>query len=148
MKRLAIIAAILTSASAAYAQGWYRPYNNNPQPYHYGEHEHWRGGWEPLAERYQGSSVRQDIELAPNSRPFHRIRIEAVEGRPKIDKVVIEFGSGPKQYRTRQIVNLYRPLEGYNRARDIEVNGGERQINRIVVYADPRFGGEYSVFGT
>jgi hypothetical protein len=147
MKRLAFIAAILTSASAAYAQGWYRPYNN--QPYHV-EHdrEHFRGGWEPLAERYEANSQRQDIVLGPNSRPFHRIRIEGVEGRPKIDRVVIEFGSGPKEYRTRQVVNLYRPLDGGNRARDIEVNGGERQINRIIVYADPRFGGEYSVFGT
>jgi hypothetical protein len=145
MKRLAFIAAILTSASAAYAQGWYRPYN----PYNNEPHvtEHLRGGWEPLAERYQASE-RQDINLGPNTRPFHRIRIEAVEGRPKIDKVVIQFGSGSKRYRSQQVVTMYRPLEGYNRARDIEVNGGERQINRIVVYADPRFGGEYSVFGT
>lgn len=144
MKRLALIAAVITSASAAYAQGWNRPYNGE----RYTTTDRWHAGWQPLAERYQASSERQDIVLGPNTRPYRRIRIEAVEGRPKIDKVVIEFGSGPKQYRSTQVVSLNRPLEGGNRARDIEVNGGERQINRIIVYADPRFGGEYSVFGT
>jgi hypothetical protein len=138
---------MIIGASPAYAQWWhpYNPYNH--EPYRTETRERVQG-WMPLATHYTTESERQDIVLGPDSARFHRIRLEATEGRPKITRVVLEFGSGPKQYRTRQIVNLYRPLEGYNRVKDIEVNGGDRQINRIIVYADPRFGGEYSVFGT
>src|SRR5262249_55453052 len=100
--------------------------------------------WTPLAERYSTDSERQFIE--PGGQAFRRLRLEGVEGRPRITKVVIEF-AGWRGHRV-QVVNLHRPLVGYNRVRDIELNGGGEPINRIVVYADPRFGGEYSVFGT
>ena len=136
MKRLAFIAAILTSASAAYAQGWYRPYNN--QPSHYGERDHLRGGWESLADRYSTDSERQFI--APGPRPLRRLRIEAVDGRPVIDQIAIQFANG-----TTQVIR--RPLRWDQRVRDIDLNGGARHVNRVIVYANPRSRGTYSVFG-
>jgi hypothetical protein len=136
MKRLAFIAAILTSASAAYAQGWYRPYNNTPQPYHYGEH--WRGGWEPLADRYSTDSERQFID--PGPRPLRRLRVEAVDGRPVIDQIAVQYADGTTQV-------IHRPLRWRERVRDIDLNGGARRVNRVIVYANTRSQGTYSVFG-
>ena len=144
MKRLAFIAALIAGASTAYAQGWYHPYNPYNNEPNRTEHEGWRGGWQPLAERYSAQQDRQFIAMG--DRPLHRLRIEAAEGRPKITKIVIEFG-GRFNGQT-QVVSLYRPLAGYNRARDNELNGRDRPVRRIIVYSDPRFGGEYSVFGT
>lgn len=142
MKRLAFIAAMLVSTSAAYAQGWYRPYNNEPyrgdRYTEHTEHDRFHHGWAPLADRYSTQSERQFID--PGPRPLHRLRLEANDGRPVIDQIAIQYADG-----TTQVIR--RPLGRATRVRDIDLNGGARHVNRVIVYANPRSQGTYSVFG-
>src|SRR5262249_24057340 len=123
MKRLALIAAILTSASAAYAQGWYRPYNNEPYRVDH-DRDRLQGGWTPLADRYSTESERQFID--PGPRPLRRLRLEAINGRPVIDQIAIQYADG-----TTQVIR--RPLAWSQRVRDIDLNGGARHVNRVIV---------------
>ena len=145
MKRLAFLTALIAGGSAAYAQPWYHPYNRDTyrEPYRTeNPYERRQFGWEAIADRYSTDSARQFIN--PGDRAFRRLRIEVVEGRALLTKIVIEFANGGTQ-----VLTMRRPLSaGYNRVRDIDLNGGWRRINRIVVYSDPRFQGSFSIFGT
>jgi hypothetical protein len=74
-------------------------------------------------------------------RPFHRLRVEATQGRPFIHKVAIQFPDGAWQ--EAQIERRLRPGEEYM----IDLNGGERGIHRIVVYTEPSYRASYSIKG-
>jgi hypothetical protein len=104
---------------------------------------HWyqqSGRWQPLARYYSARTDRQFIPV--NGGRFSKIRIEAVRGEPVILKVAIEFMN-----RTTQAVDLdARLTRGAGEV--IDLNGGERRINRIIVYTDPRARGAYSLYGT
>jgi hypothetical protein len=96
--------------------------------------------WVTLADHFSAQTDRQFINLRGNGGEFTRLRVEAVGGAPVIQQVAIEYANGTTQ---KVPVNARLP-DG--EAQVIDVNGAP--INRIVVYADPRFGGAYSVFGT
>ena len=107
------------------------------------DHSHWnadfRGRWVPLARGYSARADRQFINVG-NGR-YRKIRIEAVRGEPVVTKIAIEFAD-----KTTQAVDLDSRLT--RGAGDvIDLNGGVRQIHRIIVYTDRRAGGSYSVYG-
>ena len=96
--------------------------------------------WQPLARYYSARTDRQFIPVSGGR--FRAIRIEAVRGEPVILKVAIEFMN-----RQTQAVELNQRLPRGS-GEVIDLNGGERRINRIIVYTDPRFRGAYSIYGT
>jgi hypothetical protein len=95
--------------------------------------------WEPIARNYSAQTDRQFIPL--NGQRFRKIRIEGIRGQPVILKIAIEFMD-----RTTQAVDLNQRLpRGVGEV--IDLNGGDRRVNRIIVYPDPRFRGAYSIYG-
>ena len=109
---------------------------------HYG-HSHWakdfRGRWAPLAQGYSARSDRQFINLG--GARYRKLRVEAVRGEPVILKIAIEFAD-----KTNQAVE-YRESLPAGTGEVIDLNGGDRRINRIIVYTDPHSRGSYSVYG-
>jgi hypothetical protein len=100
----------------------------------------YRGRWTPIARSYSTSSDRQFIKL--RGEPFSKIRIEGVRGRPVIQKIAIEFMN-----RTTQAVDLDMELRR-GTGEVIDLHGrGDRRINRIIVYTDPRYRGSYTIYG-
>jgi hypothetical protein len=163
MKRIALFAALATAVPAvAFAQNvpqqTYdrdrdrdhvrdrdRDHQDAYNRDHYDRYDrsHWatdfRGRWVPLASGYSGRTDRQFINVG-NGR-YRKIRIEAVRGEPVVTKIAIEFAD-----HTTQAVDLDSRLT--RGAGDvIDLNGGVRQIHRIIVYTDRRGGGSYSVYG-
>jgi hypothetical protein len=96
--------------------------------------------WTPLARAFDTRSERQFIALRGDR--YRKVRVEGVRGAPMITKVVIEFLD-----RSTQVVELNSTLPG-GAGEVIDLNGGTRRINRIIVYTDPRTRGAYSVYGT
>jgi hypothetical protein len=164
MKRLAILTALTMAASStAYADHDrdrdYPDYRSNPDrgffgdfvygPYSsgydqadsYGRDQRpgYRGGWVPLAD-YR--SQRSEINLMSLERPFRRIRVEAVSGAPLIKQVTIEYMDD-----TAQVVQLDVRLPR-GAVQDIRLNNRHTPVKRVIVYGDPNYGGEYSLFGT
>ena len=99
-----------------------------------------RENWVTLADGYSAQTDRQFINLRGRE-PLRKIRVEAVHGSPVINQIAIEYMDGNTQ---KVPINARLPN---GEAQVIDVNHGQ-PINRIIVYADPRFGGSYSVFGT
>lgn len=98
-----------------------------------------RGRWVPLARAYSAQSERQFIEL--KGQAFRRLRIEGARGNPVIVKIGIEFGDG-----SVQAVDFNSRLSR-GAGEVIDLNGGTRRIERIIVYTEPRRGGSYTIWG-
>jgi hypothetical protein len=104
---------------------------------------HWardfRGRWRTLA---YSNSARSDRQFIPvRGETFRKLRLEGTRGQPVILKIAIEFMD-----RTTQAVDLDMRL-GRGEGEVIDLNGGVRRINRIIVYTDPRSRGAYSLYG-
>jgi hypothetical protein len=116
----------------------------NRERYERYEQSHWahdfHSRWVPLARGYNARTERQFITLGGNGR-YHKLRIEGVRGEPVLLKIAIEFSD-----RTGQAVEYKESLPA-GTGEVIDLNGGERRINRIIVYTDPRSRGAYSVYG-
>ena len=147
MKRIALLTAIAMAAPvAAFAQppraevtvNWtherYDHYNNS----HWARDFH--GRWQPLARAESGATDRQFIAVNGAGR-FSKLRIEGVRGQPMVQKVAVEFAD-----KTSQAVDINEALPN-GAGTVIDLNGGERRINRIIVYTDPHARGSYSVYG-
>lgn len=106
---------------------WYRDYHQR---------------WVPLAVRYSARDRRQDIVLRGRGGRFDRIRIEAERGAPMVNQIAIEFVNGAKH-----VVQMRARLPA-GAGEVIRLPGGDRRINRVIVYTEPRYGGMYSVYGT
>ena len=116
----------------------------NREHYDRYDHSHWRkdfrGRWEPLAQGFNARTERQYIKLNGNGK-YRKLRIEGVRGEPVILKIAIEFAD-----KTGQAVD-YRESLPSGSGEVIDLNGGDRRINRIIVYTDPSSRGSYSVYG-
>ncbi|HEU0036503.1 MAG TPA: hypothetical protein VFQ53_38085 [Kofleriaceae bacterium] len=97
--------------------------------------------WVTLGDRLSADDHRQFINLLGRGE-FRAIRVEAVRGAPVINQVAIEFSDGQTQ-----VVKMNSRIPP-GAGQTIDLNGGARQINRIIVYSEPGYGGAYSVFGT
>jgi hypothetical protein len=108
------------------------------------DRSHWardfRGRWQPLARANSTSSDRQFIPVRGET--FRKIRVEGVRGRPVIQKIAIEFMD-----RSTQAVDLDMQLRR-GEGEVIDLNGGVRRINRIIVYTDTRSRGAYTLYGS
>ena len=160
MKGIILFTALAMSAGVAYAQpsprvdarvqigddarvqirddaGWTR------DRYDRYDRSHWardyRGRWTALARGFSAQTNRQFIPV--RGQQLRKLRIEADRGAPVIAKIAIEFRDG-----TSQAVDLdMRLARGTGEV--IDLNGGVRRVQRIIVYADPRSRGSYSVYG-
>jgi hypothetical protein len=107
------------------------------------DRSHWardfRGRWTPLARGYSAQSSRQFITVRGGR--YDKLRVEAVRGEPVIQKIAIEFRDG-----SSQAVDLDMRLSR-GTGEVIDLNGRDRQINRIIVYTDPHSRGAYTVYG-
>jgi hypothetical protein len=99
--------------------------------------------WVTLASGYSADSNRQDINVMGQD-AFRKIRIEAQRGAPVIKQVAIEFADDRGN---PQVVKLDSRLPA-GESQTIDLAGGRRPIQRIIVYSAPEYGGSYSVFGT
>jgi hypothetical protein len=104
---------------------------------------HWshdfRGRWQTLARAYSAQTQRQFIPV--RGAMLSKLRVEGVRGAPVIEKIGIEFGDG-----TSQAVDVNMRLSG-GAGEVIDLNGGVRKVNRIIVYTDGRTRGSYSIYG-
>lgn len=98
-----------------------------------------RGRWMTLARSYTTQGQRQFIHV--NGQPLSKLRVEATRGAPVIQKIAIEFRDG-----SSQAVDLDMRLRR-GEGEVIDLNGGVRRVERIIVYADPRTRGAYSLYG-
>lgn len=98
--------------------------------------------WSALAEGYSAQAGRQFVQVQGGQ--FDRIRVEATRGNPVITKVVVEFMDGPNNVQVVEPNTRLPRGEGYV----INLNGRNRAINRIAIYTEPQYGGQYSVYGT
>jgi len=100
-----------------------------------------RGRWVPLAERYSTQSSRQAINLRGEGGRFRQLRIESVRGTPLIHQIAIDYVNDPNTQVVKLNIRLPRG------AGEVVRLNGDRRIKRIIVYVDPRYGGQYSIYG-
>lgn len=157
MTRIALLTAFAMSAStAAYAQPPVRVdarvetrgdaivYQRDRDHYDRYDDSHWsreiHGRWTPLGRGFNARTERQVIPMGGNR--FRRLRLEGVRGQPLVTRVVVEFGD-----RTSQTVDLSSSLSG-GAGEVIDLNGGTRRVNRVIVFTDPQARGTYAVYGS
>lgn len=104
---------------------------------------HWatdRGRWTRLV-RANAASGRREFMIGTQNR-YHTFRLESLSGEPMIGKIAINFADG-----TTQVVQLNTAMPA-GQGEVIDLQGRERRVGRIVVYADPRSRGAYAIYGT
>jgi hypothetical protein len=104
---------------------------------------HWatdRGRWTTLA-RANSASGRREFWVGQGNR-YHTFRLEGLRGNPMISKIAINFANGQTQ-----VVQLNASLAG-GAGEVIDLQGNDRKVLRIVVYAEPRSRGTYAIFGS
>jgi hypothetical protein len=98
------------------------------------------GRWTTLA-RANSTSGRREFMVGVGNR-YHVFRLEGLRGDPMISKIAINFANGQTQ-----VVQLNSSLRA-GTGEVIDLQGNERKVLRIVVYADPRSRGTYAIYGT
>lgn len=104
---------------------------------------HWatdRGRWTRLV-RANAASGRREFWIGTQNR-YRTFRLESLRGEPMIGKLAINFADG-----STQIVPLNGAMPA-GQGEVIDLQGRERRVTRIVVYADPRSRGAYAIYGT
>jgi hypothetical protein len=141
MKRLVLLTIIAGTVgcegSVQTAQPTYARYEPAPRPVRPVETR-----WVTLADRNSADSNRQFINIHGRD-AFRQIRVEAARGTPVIKQVAIEFADDIGNPQVVRIDSRLPPGQGQT----IDLNGGRRPIQRIIVYTAPEYGGSYSVFG-
>jgi len=149
MKRLALIALGFASAAGCaatvrtqptYASHEPEPYRTERRPVREEPINRPDSRWVTIADRYSADNDRQFI--AVNGGEFRKLRVEAVRGAPVIHKVAVEFVNDSNV----QVIDFNARLRD-GQGQNIDLNGGRRQIKRIVVYTEPGNGGAYSIYG-
>jgi len=102
---------------------------------------YWRTGWhgQPMPAVYRPVTLAAGLRLPANSQTeikvggqqgaFTTLKLEATGGRSFIRQVYIMFENGQEQI----LRNVNRTLTG-NDCFTIDLDGGRRQINRVIVY--------------
>jgi hypothetical protein len=123
------------------------------QPAAYGWNGGWTHSWTPP--QYRSVTLASAVHFAGNGRTFigvgsqagrfQTLRINAAEGRTFIKQVYVQFTNGQEQV----VRDLDRNLAG-GQSLAIDLDGGRRAINRIVVYGNAatswrRSGGTFTV---
>ncbi|MFN0247005.1 MAG: hypothetical protein ACKV2T_08855 [Kofleriaceae bacterium] len=103
----------------------------------------WRNRtWVALTSPLQLDRRRTMIDVNER-RPFHQLRLQlATHGMTHIDRVVVRFKNGE-----RQVIDVDQRLSTRNPMISMDLDGGHRRIDRIIVIGDSRRGGAIQVFG-
>jgi len=104
---------------------------------------HWatdRGRWTRLV-RANAASGRREFLIGTQNR-YRTFRLESLSGEPMIGKIAINFADGGTQ-----VVQLNTAMPAGS-GEVIDLQGRERRVGRIIVYADPRSRGAYAIYGT
>jgi hypothetical protein len=101
----------------------------------------WNGGGHKLPPVYRPVTLASGLRFANNGRTFIAVgsqagqfgalQISAAGGRTYIKQVTVQFGNGQQQV----IRDLDRTLSG-NESLTLDLDGGRRNISRIVVYGN------------
>lgn len=99
-----------------------------------------RRQWAPIVQQNSATSERQFINVLGRGGHYRRLLVEGVRGAPVIERVAVEF-----EDRQTQVWDVKRRLP---RGADQVIHlGGAKRIHRIVVYTDPSYRGQYSIYG-
>jgi hypothetical protein len=98
--------------------------------------------WVTLGDRLSADSNRQFINIGGRD-AYRQIRIEAQRGAPVIKQVAVEFAD---DIGNPQVIRVDARLPA-GEGQTIDLSGGRRPVQRIIVYTEPSFGGAYTVFG-
>lgn len=151
MKRLATVASLLLAmAGTAAAQpgsvyGGDRAYDRRTdEGYRRGDQgaRSYENRWVPLVRNLTPMQPRMFIPLNGQFGPMHRLRIERMRGNPYIRGVTIEFMNGETQ-----TVPIQRQLVAGAGVIYVDLNGGERNLRRLVVDVQPDRYAQFSVIG-
>jgi hypothetical protein len=125
MKKLALIAALVSSAAIAQADDHH--WNNNDRHGDYDRRtDEGHRDWVPLATMDISRKQTVDIDRRPT---YSRLRLQAARGVAYVDFVTIRFGNGEQEH-----VDVRRRI-GRGETADIPTNG--RHIEAITVHGRP-----------
>jgi hypothetical protein len=102
----------------------------------------YRPTWVPLSASLElGRFGHGAIEVYDRN-TFTQLRLQTASGIARIDRVIIEFADG-----TAQVANVRRVLDGSNDRFEIELDGNNRRIARVLVNGDGTHCGALQVYG-
>jgi hypothetical protein len=102
--------------------------------------ERQENGWYALATRTADGATRRSIDVGRPAGHFHVVQIKAKRGVPRITRVRIDFTDGQ-----HQDVDVFQQLEPRHPSAVIDLVGGARFIDRVIVETDRVSTGEFAV---
>ncbi len=140
MRTITLSAALLLAVPvAAYADP------PQTQSFEHERYDHWNdshwahdyhGHWRSFGQTFNARNDRQFVNLGGGR--YHMLRLEAVRGEPKIDRVTVLFNDG-----TSQTVQLDTELT--SGAGEVIRLDPDRRVRRVIVFTEPTTHGLYSV---
>jgi len=100
--------------------------------------------WFNLTEATRIDSGRQFFNILGQSGKLSQIRLQNLGGRSEIKQVAIEFDNGDRNQRT-QVVRFDTMLDRNNPMLTIDLDGGFRNVKRIIVYGSSGRGAAYKI---
>ena len=136
-------AAIAAPSSTVQFRGEARWGTPAPQTYHRDRNRGYfrNNTWVALTSPLRLDSGRTAIDVNQR-RSFQQLRVQTTSGASRIDKVIVRFEDGQ-----RQVIDVNQRLSTQNPMINIDLNGQQRRVDRIVVMGDSRRGGAIQVFG-
>ncbi|MCW5808080.1 MAG: hypothetical protein KIT31_37360 [Deltaproteobacteria bacterium] len=98
--------------------------------------------WHPMTEPTRIDRGRELFNFGAQAGSFRQIQLVETAGSSHISQVAIEFVGGGRT----QVVKLDTDLKA-GRSLTIDLDGGVRQINRIIVYGSTAQSSAYQIFG-
>jgi hypothetical protein len=125
---------------------WGQPQSQPVQTYQrdqsYQRDHRWRNNtWVALTSPVQLDRGRTTIDVNQR-RAFQQLRLQTTNGMSSIDRVIVRFENGE-----RQVINVNQRLSTRNPMINLDLDGRQRRVDRIVVMGDSRRGGSIQVFG-
>lgn len=100
-------------------------------------------GWRELADPTPGKYGKVFISVDPDAGPFTRLRLDATKGRPRIERVRVDYKHGGSR-----MVRVAAKLDARKKKPTYVDLGGPRELAQIVVFTDRGSGGMYTVHAT
>jgi hypothetical protein len=112
------------------------------QTYQRDHRPYWRNNtWIALTSPVQLDRGRTVIDVNQR-RPFQQLRLQTTSGSSTIDRVVVIFENGG-----RQVISVNQRLNTRNPMVNIDLDGRQRRVDRVIVMGDSRRNGAIQVFG-
>ena len=98
------------------------------------------GGWINLTQPSMIAHGFEQVSVGASQGRFAELQLVADSGATYVNQVVVQFANG--QYQT---VALHQQLDGSNPTLTIDLDGGQRNIQRILVEGSSGYGARYSI---